>query len=162
MPLTFLIVASLLLLRVMLARRPVWVSCRTLILLFGAALAVDVASSAAMDENVVPALVLLGVLAISYPVGSRVALLFRATTHEIENALGQSARMVRLTIEGGPGCYRISSTAPLLTVEVATLGRTLHPLIFGGNLASSKTELLRKVLAKQFGRLIPIFIRWWS
>ena len=139
--------------------RPVMVTGATLTLLFGIGLVGDAARNIATDRDGSGPLIALAVLVALYPLTRKMAVVGRARSAVLSEALARSARMIRVRVEGGPRSYRTLGVEPAATVTVAALPGRLHAVVFGGNWRSPKVRLLRKVLQKQFGRLVPILIR---
>jgi hypothetical protein len=155
-----IVVSMLLALRVALARRPVLIGCHTLLLLLGLAGAVDLLLPA-LRGSTLPSGTLLVVIsvAILYPAAARAAVASRASVDELKGALLRSARMIRLGAEGGPRRYRLTSGASSATLTVLGGPTGWWVLILGGETRAAKVKLFRRVVAKQFGGLIPIFWR---
>lgn len=156
-----MVVTILLALRVALARRPVLLGCHTLLLLFGVAGAVDLLLPA-LRRDTLPAGTLLVVISVTilYPVAVRAGVAFGASMDELKDALVRSARMIRLEAEGGPRRYRLTSGTSSATLAVFGGPGRWWVLVLGGEAAAPKVKLFRKVVAKQFGRLIPIFFKF--
>lgn len=158
-PVTLIIVMTLLAARLALARRPVLLACRTLVVLLGVAGAVDLLLGLRRGGTPAgPALALVLAVAL-YPAAGRGAVVFRASLAELAEAFSRSARMIRLDVTGGPRRFRLRSGETSATLAVLTWFGGLHPLVFGGSYRSRKTRLFRTVVAKQFGRLIPILLK---
>lgn len=158
-PVTLIIVMTLLAARLAFARRPVLIACRTLLVVFGVAGGVDLLLGLRRDGTPAGPLLLL-VLAVGlYPAAGRGAVVIRASLTELAEAFSRSARMIRLDVTGGPRWYGLRSGETSATLDVLTRFDRLHLLVFGGSHRSRKTRLFRTVVAKQFGRLIPILLK---
>lgn len=159
MPVTLIIVTTLLAARLAFARRPVLIAWRTLLVVFGVAGLVDLLLGLRRDGSPAGPLLVL-VLAVGlYPAAGRGAVLFRASLAELVEAVSRSARMIRLDVTGGPRRYRLRSGETSATLAVLTWFGGLHPLVFRGSYRTRKAALFRTVLAKQFGSMIPILVK---
>lgn len=159
MPVTLSILALLLVARSTLARRPVLLTGRTLTVLIAIAALLDLALGFSSGGTpIVPMIAVLSMCG-AYPTQKRAVLVLRASRTELNAAVRRAATMVRLDLDGASGRYAARGIESPSAVTVRTWDSWLHHVTFGSSLDHRKGKLFRSVLSKQFGRLVPIFIR---